>query len=49
MRQTDVISVMMVVVFLPLIPWAHVWRRYVVAPGDRGGEMVEIEDLIGEQ
>jgi hypothetical protein len=26
---------LMVVIFIPLIPWRHVWARYVLAPGDR--------------
>jgi hypothetical protein len=26
---------LMVVIFIPLIPWRHVWARYVLARGDR--------------
>ena len=32
---TDISSVLVVVIFLPLIPWLYVWREYVKAPGDR--------------
>jgi hypothetical protein len=31
----DIKSVLMVVVFVPLIPWGYVFRNYVVKPGDR--------------
>ena len=31
----DISSVLVVVIFLPLIPWVYVWREYVSAPGDR--------------
>jgi len=31
----DIRGVVMVVIFLPLIPWGYVWREYVVADGDR--------------
>ena len=31
----DVNAVLMVVIFLPLIPWGYVVRQYVLAPGDR--------------
>jgi hypothetical protein len=31
----DISSVLVVIVFLPLIPWVYVWREYVKAPGDR--------------
>lgn len=31
----DVQSVLMVVIFLPLIPWGFVWKRYILAAGDR--------------
>jgi hypothetical protein len=32
--QADITSVLMVVVFLPLIPWGYVWRQYVAERGD---------------
>jgi hypothetical protein len=31
----DIKAVMMVVVFIPLIPWRYVFAHYVVKPGDR--------------
>jgi hypothetical protein len=31
----DISAVAMVVIFLPLIPWVHVWREYVTARADR--------------
>lgn len=31
----DVQAVLMVVIFLPLIPWVYVWREYITAHGDR--------------
>ena len=31
----DISAVLMVVIFLPLIPWLYVWREYVTARGDR--------------
>lgn len=31
----DLSAVLVVVVFLPLIPWVYVWREYVTARGDR--------------
>jgi hypothetical protein len=31
----DISSVLVVVIFLPLIPWVYVWREYASAPGDR--------------
>jgi hypothetical protein len=33
--QADITAVIMVVVFLPLIPWGYVWRQYAVQRGDR--------------
>jgi hypothetical protein len=33
--QADITAVLMVVVFLPLIPWGYVWRQYVAERGDR--------------
>ncbi len=33
--QADITAVLMVVVFLPLIPWTYVWREYVAARGER--------------
>jgi hypothetical protein len=33
--QADITAVLMVVVFLPLIPWAYVWRHYATELGDR--------------
>jgi hypothetical protein len=33
--QADITAVLMVVVFLPLIPWGHVWREYVTGRGER--------------
>ena len=33
--QEDITAVLMVVVLVPLIPWAHVWRRYITERGDR--------------
>jgi hypothetical protein len=31
----DVTAVSMVVIFVPLIPWGHVWREYFMKRGDR--------------
>lgn len=31
----DIKACLMVVIFLPLIPWRYVFARYVVQPGDR--------------
>ena len=31
----DISSVLVVVIFLPLIPWGHVVSQYALAPGDR--------------
>ena len=31
----DIQSVLMVVIFLPLIPWRYVFAHYVLKPGDR--------------
>ena len=31
----DIQSVCVVVIFLPLIPWGYVWRKYVLQRGDR--------------
>jgi len=31
----DVKAVLMVVIFIPLIPWGHVWRAFVMARGER--------------
>lgn len=31
----DITSVLMVVVFVPLIPWGYVWREYARARGER--------------
>jgi hypothetical protein len=31
----DISAVLMVVIFLPLIPWVYVWREYITARGDR--------------
>ena len=31
----DISAVLMVVIFLPLIPWVYVWREYAKARGDR--------------
>jgi len=33
--QADITAVLMVVVFVPLIPWGYVWRRYVTERGER--------------
>jgi hypothetical protein len=33
--QADITAVLMVVVFVPLIPWGNVWRRYVTERGER--------------
>ena len=33
--KADITSVLMVVVFLPLIPWTYVWRQYAAAHGER--------------
>lgn len=33
--KADITAVMMVVVFLPLIPWGAVWRQYVTERGER--------------
>ena len=34
-ERADISSVLMVVVFLPLIPWGYVWRQYIVERGER--------------
>lgn len=34
-ERADISSVLMVVIFVPLIPWGYVWREYVAARGDR--------------
>ena len=34
-ERADISSVMMVVIFLPLIPWSYVWRQFVAERGDR--------------
>ena len=31
----DIQAVIMVVIFIPLIPWSHVWKQYVVKRGER--------------
>ena len=31
----DISAVLVVLIFLPLIPWVYVWREYAKAPGDR--------------
>jgi hypothetical protein len=31
----DIKACLMVVIFIPLIPWRYVWARYVLMPGDR--------------
>lgn len=31
----DIQAVIMVVIFVPLIPWIYVWKQYVVKRGDR--------------
>jgi hypothetical protein len=31
----DIRSVLMVVIFIPLIPWRHLFTQYVVRRGDR--------------
>jgi hypothetical protein len=31
----DITSILMVVIFLPLIPWRYVFTNYVLKPGDR--------------
>lgn len=36
-ESADITSVLMVVVFLPLIPWGLVWRQYVCGRGERWG------------
>jgi hypothetical protein len=33
--QADITAVVMVVVFLPLIPWSYVWWHYAAERGDR--------------
>jgi hypothetical protein len=33
--QADITAVLMVVVFVLLIPWGYVWRRYVTERGER--------------
>jgi hypothetical protein len=33
--QADISAVLMVVVFIPLIPWGHVWREFVTWRGER--------------
>ncbi len=32
---SDILACLMVVIFLPLIPWRYVFRNYVLARGDR--------------
>jgi hypothetical protein len=32
---SDIFSVAMVVIFLPLIPWGYVWREYFMKRGER--------------
>lgn len=32
--QADITSVLMVVIFLPLIPWGYVWRHYIRERGE---------------
>ncbi len=34
-ERGDITSVLMVVVFLPLIPWGYVWRQYMARAGER--------------
>lgn len=34
-ERADISSVLMVVIFLPLIPWGYVWRQFVAERGDR--------------
>lgn len=34
-ERADISSVLTVVIFLPLIPWSHVWRQFVTDRGDR--------------
>ena len=31
----DITSVLFVVIFIPLVPWLYVFRRYALAPSDR--------------
>jgi len=31
----DIQAVIMVVIFVPLIPWIYVWKQYAVKPGER--------------
>ena len=31
----DISAVLVVLIFLPLIPWVYVWREYAKAPGNR--------------
>jgi hypothetical protein len=31
----DIRACLMVVIFVPLIPWGYVWREYVMAPAER--------------
>jgi hypothetical protein len=33
--MADVSAVMWVVIFLPLIPWRHVWREFAIGRGER--------------
>jgi hypothetical protein len=33
--QADITAVLMVVVFVPLIPWGYVWRHYVTECGEK--------------
>ncbi len=31
----DIQAVIMVVIFVPLIPWSYVWKQYALKPGER--------------
>ena len=31
----DITSVLLIVIFVPLIPWIYVWREFVTKPGER--------------
>lgn len=33
--EADIQACLMVVIFIPLIPWGYVFRQYVARPGDR--------------
>jgi hypothetical protein len=33
--QADITAVLMVVVFVPLIPWGYVWQQYATGHGER--------------